>query len=45
MLSFGNVADINIYTEFYLTKVEIKDFNTTVGRNNTFDRAVKNVEG
>ena len=45
MLSLGNIADMNINTEFYVTKVEIKDFRIKIGRNNTFDRPAKNVEG
>ena len=41
VLSFENDEDRKVHTRFYLPKVEIKDYNVMIGRENFFDQPVK----
>ena len=41
VLSFENITDRTIHIEYYLLKVEIKDYNVMIQRKNIFDQPVK----
>ena len=41
-LSFENEGDRKVHREFYLTKVEIKDYTVMIDEKNFFDQSVKN---
>ena len=40
VLSFENSADRTTHTEYFLPKVEIKDYNVKIGGRNLFDQPV-----
>ena len=44
VLSFGNEADRTFFSEYYVPKVEIKDFNVLIDGKPFFDIPVKNKE-
>ena len=41
VLSFENVVDRKVHTEYYLPKVEIKDYSVMIDGKNFFDQLVK----
>ena len=42
VLSFENVVDRKVHTEYYLPKVEIKDYSVMIDGKNVLDQPVKN---
>ena len=42
VLSFENVVDRKVHREYYLPKVEIKDYSVMIDGKNFFDQLVKN---
>ena len=42
VLLFENVVDRKVHTEYYLRKVEIKDYSVMIDGKNFFDQLVKN---
>ena len=42
VLSYENITDRTVHTEYFLPKVEIKDHNVMINGQNFFDQAVKN---
>ena len=42
VLSFENVVDRKVHREYYIPKVEIKDYSVMIDGKNFFDQLVKN---
>ena len=42
VLSFENVVDRKVHREYYLPKVEIKDYSVMIDGKNFFDQLIKN---